>query len=132
MPARVRVEWMPGPLTRSVKFKVDEALDDASDDLADEIRRLISKPGGGIASKPGEPPRLQTGELHESIEIRKTKDGRLVGSPLVKAFWLERGTQQFEFSEGEIETDFGGIEPRPFLRPALANARRQMLGRFKK
>ena len=60
-------------------------------------------------SKPGEPPRKQAGQLHDSVTYEMdeaTLTGR-VGTNVKHGKWLELGTKR-------------GILPRPWLRRALA------------
>lgn len=72
---------------------------------------------GGIshqASAPGEPPATDTGTLVNSITT-EYDESKLVGRVVAKAPYapyLEFGTQT--------------MEPRPFLRPALANTRKSV------
>lgn len=66
------------------------------------------------ASAPGEPPASDTGRLVNSIKtVYDTKNlyGKVV-TTVAYGQYLEFGTQT--------------IEPRPFLRPALANTRKQI------
>ena len=67
------------------------------------------RPGkvGSFASKPGEPPRVQTGTLRRSIthEVHPVLAIARVGTNVIYGKFLELGT--------------GRIAPRPFMRPAL-------------
>lgn len=67
------------------------------------------KPGkvGSFTSRPGEPPRVQTGTLRRSIthEVHPILPIAWVGTNVVYSKFLELGT--------------GRIAPRPFMRPAL-------------
>ena len=65
-----------------------------------------------VASAPGEPPASDTGRLVQSIRT-EYEDGGLAGTVVAGvryAEYLEFGTAR--------------MEPRPFMRPALANRRR--------
>lgn len=69
---------------------------------------------GHVQSAPGEPPASDTGRLINSITTRYDADN-LTGVVNVGAkhgLFLEYGTQK--------------MEPRPFLRPALANKRQEV------
>lgn len=74
-----------------------------------------------FASRPGEPPAVDTGSLKKSIHNEVVRRGDevigLVGSKLPYALPLETGTSK--------------MEPRPFLRPALRNTGRTVEKIFK-
>ena len=65
------------------------------------------------ASAPGEAPASMLGQLRQSYRFRITgpnyKEVGEVGSPLIKALWLEEGTER--------------IAPRPHLQPGFDNNR---------
>lgn len=65
------------------------------------------------ASAPGEAPASMLGQLRQSYRFRITgpnfKEVGEVGSPLIKALWLEKGTQR--------------IAPRPHLEAGFENKR---------
>ena len=62
-----------------------------------------------IASKPGDPPNHDMGDLLESIQIKTTLESIAVGSFGVPyAFWLEYGTSK--------------MGARPFFHPAIEKA----------
>lgn len=82
------------------------------------VRDLIDEPGDGVhhpgnpspSSKPGDPPAMQKGRLHESIrvsEVAETDDAIEVhvGSFAERAPLLEAGT--------------ASMAPRPFLVPGM-------------
>lgn len=96
-------------------------------ELVTSAKLQTSKPGTGreyprkggkihTASAPGQPPAVDTGELRNSIGVAFVGDVLRVGSGLEKAPLLEFGT----ISDG------GRIAPRPFMRPALAEAKPRM------
>lgn len=62
-----------------------------------------------VASAPGEPPAVQTGQLRNSIDTNVYSEGRSVkgevGTKLMKGLWLEKGTSK--------------IKPRPWLEPSF-------------
>ena len=102
-----------------------QALADGKAGLkAQELRTAIiqnlSAPGRGrtyarrgishTASAPGDSPAVDTGRLRQSISVVKLTEGHYrVGTNVSYAPLLEFGTRD--------------IAPRPFLRPALAQAR---------
>jgi HK97 gp10 family phage protein len=74
-----------------------------------------------LASSPGEPPAVDTGDLKKSVHHEVIQRGDevvgFVGSDLPYALPLETGTKN--------------MEPRPFLRPALRNTGQQVEQIFK-
>lgn len=93
--------------------------------VAERLRGLIvvqlSSPGTGraylrgtiihIASAPGQSPAVDTSRLRQSIHVTKVADGHYqTGTNVVYAPGLEYGRSR--------------VAPRPFMRPALAAARR--------
>ena len=105
-----------------------------------EARRLLSVGGGtaeppavkeGVyfygeplmrwvnASKAGEPPRTQTGDLKNSIAVERIfKTIVIVGPSLFYGKFMEFGTRF--------------IRPRPFMRPALRNMKRKFPQLFRR
>lgn len=79
------------------------------------IKRKLSQPGSGAtygnhtASSPGEPPAVDTGRLRNSIDHAIGADHVDVGSSVAYAPYLEYGTSR--------------MAARPFMRPAIAEAR---------
>ncbi len=87
--------------------------------LVDLIKQILSQPGSGRvfvrrgirhqASAPGEPPAADTGNLRSKIGFQIKAPGRIgIGVAAGAPYWkfLEFGTRF--------------IDPRPFLRPAIA------------
>lgn len=66
------------------------------------------------ASAPGDPPAVLFGDLKRSPEIKVWSNGSgyQVGSNLLKALWLEKGTSQ--------------MKPRPSLKPAYNKAKPEL------
>lgn len=79
-------------------------------------KRKGSRVYGAVRSKPGEPPRKQTGRLRASVTYEvdeKTLTAR-VGTSLKYGKHLELGTRK-------------GLAPRPWLRRALAECRAKIM-----
>lgn len=90
----------------------------AGEVMAMEVRRLLNLPGSGKiysegyqASAPGEPPARKSGNLADSVVVAPFSE-TMVGVGIEGApYWKhqEFGTRK--------------MQPRPFIRPAIANAR---------
>lgn len=117
MSYRRNPEFMPA-LRREVSDRVGRSINH----IQTEAEMLLEAPGSGEhypglprrSSAPGEPPVTQFGELEESLGVSPTREttqtiSAAMGSPLVKARFLEAGTSI--------------REPRPFLLPALLGSR---------
>lgn len=114
-----------GAATRSEEQR--SAVLAAGLELVIASKLMLSKPGTGRdyprkggkvhkASAPGQPPAVDRGELRNSIGEAFVGDVLRVGSGLEKAPLLEFGTISLE----------GFIAPRPFMRPALTEAKPRM------
>lgn len=90
------------------------------------VRDLIDDPGDGTqypgqpnpSSKPGDPPAIQKGRLHESIRVSEATESPAaievhVGSFAERAPLLEAGT--------------ASLAPRPFLAPGMYQSRPDIL-----
>ena len=90
----------------------------------DEAGNTISESNmakvGTYRSKPGEPPRVQTGTLRRSIthEMDPTLPIVRIGSGVKYGLYLEMGTDK--------------MAPRPFLRPALVKSKKKIIALFRK
>lgn len=87
-------------------------------ELVGQTKAMLSQPGQGRwygkhqASKPGDPPAVDTGRLRNSIAMDWVDARTLrVGTGVVYAEFLELG---------DVEA---GLAPRPFFRPALEATR---------
>jgi len=81
---------------------------------------LLSVQGSEIdRSKPGEPPRRQTGKLQRSVysQVDEETLEAFVGTDDPVGTYMELGTKR-------------GIAPRPWLRPALAYGKAKIYGFF--
>lgn len=129
------VTWNTGPVEEQMRQAAQRAVVRTTEAVRTEAVRLIlntpktgelywrtgisqlSKSGGSFSgghrvSAPGEAPASDTGTLVGRIRTDYTRIGSLVGVVVAStdyAAHLEYGTQR--------------IEPRPFMRPALANMR---------
>lgn len=105
-----------------------KALRAAGLELEGAIKLQLSKHGSGQiyvrggtthqASAPGEPPAPDTGALRASVGQELFGRVLRVGVGMPYAVFLEFGT---------IDAN-GHIEPRPFMRPALAECKERMTG----
>ncbi len=85
-------------------------------ELTAEYRRVLGVPGRGTPSKPGQPPRRQTGNLRSGVRIttnQKTKEAsvRLLNGANYGAF-LDAGT--------------GTIAPRPWVQRGIKALREKL------
>ena len=118
----MRIVWRGRELISHVQDTLANRMEALGALMVADIRDDISTPGptkthpGYSASAPGEPPHRRSGQLRRSI-TSELQRGRIpvlrVGSNLKYAKWLELGTERMP----------GG---RPFLRPALMRARRDI------
>ena len=110
--------WMaPDEVVRAVRQAQVRPLDQAAALVEATMKRKLSVGGqmgkGGarhtVRSRPGEPPRAQTGNLMNSVAWARTlEETRLIGPQSPPAHYgahLEYGTRN--------------MEPRPFARPSL-------------
>lgn len=108
-----------GQAKLKIEIAFEIALDEVAEMIKSDLRRLISVPveGSGrnaVRSKPGEPPRKETGKLHKMFRsvnnrlgVGKDKVLISVWNTDVKAKWLEKGTRR--------------MAKRPFLAPVRAD-----------
>jgi hypothetical protein len=93
----MRFDWH-GPSARSkVVAHLAGNLDAAGEAVRVEIRRLISTPGPPRSS-PNTPPHLDSGDLHDSIDILPAPATLVVyvGTEVEYAAYLEAGTPRLE------------------------------------
>lgn len=127
----------------------------AGNTLARSIRKTLSVAGSGLAvtlktrheslaqnpSKPGEPPRRQTGQLAKSVKAAPSGDAIKVGPLAFTALFLEEGVKAVK---GDRRTSRGRrtrrrttkkrrtltIAARPFMARSLAAVRDKMVDVF--
>lgn len=130
---RVRVtshRMTRGRLASVLRDALAQAIQAGAEELRETAREMISEPRSDGPSKPGEPPRSDTGRLRDSLFVRRGADGLSaeVGTELDYGRHLEFGTQDmparpwlhpaFEASKGRIEA-----HARAAVRRALRNGR---------
>lgn len=113
------VEWHGDAAMEHVRRKAVQFLHRAAITVERRAKELLSVAGSGrvkgrkagpvVHSKPGEPPRKQTGQLRLSVtrEVDAANLTARVGTPWEYGRHLELGTKR-------------GILPRPWLRRAMA------------
>lgn len=114
-----RVEWHGDEASRHVRSRAVRFLYRAASWVQTRAKQLLSIAGTGKVkgkrvgpverSKPGEPPRKQTGRLRASVqkEVDAESLTARVGTNVEYGRHLELGTKR-------------GVKPRPWLRRALA------------
>ena len=126
----VQLQWNGDGASEYVRQRAAQFLTLAATEVVRRAKELLSVPGtavrsrttrhgrkgsritGAVRSRPGEPPRKQTGQLRASVTHAVDPDKLTVriGSPLKYGMYLELGTKR-------------GLLPRPWLRRALAESR---------
>lgn len=108
--------WRGDAIRKQIEAEVSRRLDAAAITVTNHVRQMISREGAGKSrsgkliygahsSKPGEPPRKQTGRLAASMAWERNGLEVRVGTSVKYAPWLEFGTVH--------------MSPRPFLHRAL-------------
>lgn len=126
-------EWNGDAALEHVRGRAVQFIERAAITVENRARELLSIAGTGRVdgvqvgpverSKPGEPPRKQTGRLRASVtrEVDATEMEARVGTNVAYGKHLELGTKR-------------GILPRPWLRRALAEVSgkvNELLGQIK-
>src|SRR5262249_15403283 len=123
------VDWNGAAARKFIRGEAAKALSRAAISVKNRAKILLSVAGKGkgsggrdskgrflsgtvTRSKPGEPPRKQTGRLRASVahEVDDAGLAARVGTNVKYGKWLELGTKR-------------GLLPRPWLRRALAEVR---------
>ncbi len=119
----VRIKWYGAQMTRVVRGRLNDRLDECGEILKNAIIDSIATPVFP-RSRPGDPPHLETGELIQSIKHENSRSELTtrVGSDLVNARYLEFGTGIYTRVFGGPSPTPGSsrhMQPRPFIRPAF-------------
>jgi hypothetical protein len=94
--------------------RMDDATRKVAEELRDDIRAHWSP---ASPSSPGEPPAVVSGALHRSARVR----------PSSAKGWVMKYKVVFEVGHGKyLEKGTGRMAERPFLKPAIKRARRNM------
>lgn len=137
-----RVRMNSAAVEAKVKAKLIPAMSQGGRYLADQVKQDINRGnrGGGNPSKPGEPPKKDTGRLFRSMTEVTAAEGRevvtRVGTNVEYARALEFGFSGVQSVRAHQRKSRGGkthtvsahtrqvdTAARPFLRPALARAK---------
>lgn len=92
------------------------AVAESAEELRDTARELIGKPGTDRPSRPGEPPRADSGRLRDSIFARARGLKAEVGTELAYGRHLEFGTAR--------------VAARPWLQPAFEARKARIAARL--
>lgn len=113
----VKVTWNGGRLKREVRKAAGNMLESTGVEAERALRRVTSRPGHGVPSRPYEPPHLQTGRLNQSAyhKTNRTKLSLEVGETADHAGYLEKGTTK--------------MLPRPHIVVTTMRVFRRRLGR---
>lgn len=109
-----------------------DGFDSIARELQTRIKAMVNIPDGGtpsrpIHSKPGEPPRRETGVYRNSwgaaVEVEGDSIKAITGTPMELGLWLEFGTGRMEPRPhaSKLAAEFGG-EVVSRVREALAGA----------
>lgn len=117
------VKLMIAKTIRDLEKSQDKLLDQAAIHVRNAMKRKVSQRGG--SSKPGDPPRRDSGDLYRGIKYAKRGDVRLVGvgKPAQHAHLLEFGTgprvvKNYGGKSG-VKKAVGRVVARPFMRPTF-------------
>ena len=103
---------------------VRNVLEDAGKEMAEEIREDISVPGNArVRSKPGEPPRRQTGNLRSRVQY-KVAEGEAAADVYVLTVMDDAAYAGF------LEHGTSRMAPRPFFSPIESKWAPLMAQRF--
>jgi hypothetical protein len=106
--------WRTNDVVRAMTARADKGLAAVARSVAEELTRTLSVPGGGVPSRPGQPPRSQTGALARAVGVEQARAGMRAGvvdpSQLAKARTLARR--------------------RPYLGPTMRRARPRLMAEF--
>jgi hypothetical protein len=116
---RVKIEFTTGRVIKRNRLVTSKAFKDVAAKMTAKLQKTISKPVGirrgkrggvhKIRSKPGEPPRKDTGFLHANVEVIAKGRKVEIKTPLYGAY-LDGGTRS--------------ILARPWIRKTIHDQRR--------
>lgn len=122
------ITWNAGGILDSVGDKVERGMNLAVAFLVAEASNLVTVPGLGEPSAPGQPPLLQSGTLHANMDFEVERR-----SDAIHGFFGVRNDVAYAL---RLELGFVGVDslgrhydqaPRPFLRPALLRNRDRII-----
>lgn len=122
------ISWNADLVIAAVADKVERGMNLCVAALATEASQMVSVPGGGRASAPGQPPALQSGTLAANIGYEVER-----GADEIRGCFGVRADVAYAL---RLELGFAGLDslgrhynqaPRPFLRPALLSNREMIL-----
>jgi hypothetical protein len=115
------ITWNDARLTAAIDAAANAGLSALAEVVADTAVRSFGINHGGVPSIPGNPPNSQLGLLYWSIKwVASTNLVSYVGTGVKYGYWLEFGTRRRK----------PRLDPRPWLRPALARGSRAGLPQF--
>lgn len=92
-------------ITDHLVERARDGMEKVAQELEQRWRQMVSVPVEGVGrsairSRPGEPPRRDTGDYQDSIEHRVTVEGdkvsAIAGTTMERAVWLENGTDRMK------------------------------------
>lgn len=131
MPVRVEIKWEGDAFQRKLRDAIVAGIEKAAESTAERARELVSRPNpdGRNPSAPGEPPKLVTGDLRESIgSTVQESEGNVTGIVFAGAPYARR--LEFGFVGRDSLGRSYGQAPRPFLRPALLDRRGEIMAQI--
>lgn len=120
------IEWRIDEVMAAVEKVVSRGLDKAGRNTASAIRSDLSTPGPD-PSPPGEPPHMQSGQLHDAVdhtEPVRVSDGQMTR---VGVLDQDQWPKAVRLARGYTGTDKAGRtydqKPRPYLGAVRRRAR---------
>jgi hypothetical protein len=106
-------------ITDRLVERARDGMEKVAQELEQRWRQMVSVPVEGVGrsairSKPGEPPRRDTGEYQDSIDHRTSVEGDKViavaGTSMERGVWLEKGTGRMRPRPhaSKLAEEFGG------------------------
>ncbi len=117
----VRVKWDDG-WQRRFQAATDAGLTGVAEKAADYAARSMGTDHGGVPSKPGDPPNVQTSNLRNNISFGSPES---LGTPGQSAYGTNVEYGRF-LEQGTVK-----MRPRPWLMRAVRLNRDALVARFK-